>query len=149
MWLEIDNFDHFVYSRLNFLQTAAPVYVRLMLVRSDPFYRDVPVSGVCARHQQEVVPGTNHHVIRAARDEGQSRVCYVAGGDVRPNLCFPLVGINALDPMIHVSFTCSDMCITGAMPVATERSRGLVLCLTLETFMPNVVLARRVVKVSG
>ena len=73
MWLEIDTFDHFVYSRLNFLQTAAPVYVRLMLVRSDPFYRDVPVSGVCARHQQEVVPGTNHHVIRAARDEGQSR----------------------------------------------------------------------------
>ena len=149
MWLEIDNFDHFFYSRLNFLQTAAPVYVRLMLVRSDPFYRDVPVSGVCARHQQEVVPGTNHHVIRAARDEGQSRVCYVAGGDVRPNLCFPLVGINMLDPMIHVSFACSDMCITGAMPVATERSRGLVLCLTLETFMPNVVLARRVVKVSG
>ena len=133
---------------MNFLRTSVPVYVRLMLVRSDPSCRDVPVSGVCARHESEVAPGTRSHVVRAARDEGQTRYCYVDREDVRPSLCFPLIGINALDPTLYISFACTDVCLTGSLPVSTERSRGLVLCLTLETFMPNVVLARRVMKVS-
>lgn len=118
-----------------------------MLVRSDPDYCDIPVSRVCGRHESKALPRANFHVLRVGMEADRSRYSYVDDGDIRPSLCFPLVGVNVLDPMMYVSLTCTDMCTTPDIPVATERSRGLVLCVTLETFAPNLILARRVVKV--
>ena len=119
-----------------------------MLVRSDPIYHNIPVSRVCARHETDVLLRDSAHVLQVGREADRSRYSYVDGGDTRPNLCFPLVGMNALDPIMYVSVVCTDVCKPDqAVPVATERSRGMVLCVTLETFLPNMILARRVMKV--
>lgn len=128
--------------------SATPLmYVRLMLVRSDPSYRNVPVAGVCNLHQADVSPGTERHVLRVARRGDQTRYYYVDGIDTRPNLCFPLIGENILNPIIYLSFACGSKCVTNTLPVVTERSHGLLLCLTLETYAPNLILARRVIQV--
>ena len=137
-----------IHRRLSFLPPSPVVFVRLMLVRSDPNYQNVPVSRVCARHEMDVLRRESAHVLRVGREADGPRYSYVDGGDTRPNLCFPLIGINALDPVMYVSVICTDACKPNqAIPVATERSRAMVLCITLESFSPNMTLARRVMKV--
>ena len=119
--------------------------IRAMLVRSNPVFTNLPVSGICDKHSHESHADLVEHVLQPVT--GQEKGCKMNNDGVRRSITFPTQQTNKKLGLTITNITlkvlCNDSCRTNDNDgrKIPQRGRDQRLVLSLEN-MSGIIRAR-------